>query len=343
MTLGGGEAAVATISDVARMAGVSTSTVSHVINGTRPVRDETRTRVEEAVRVTGYRRDSLARALRRSRTDSVGLIVTNVAEPAFAAMARGVEREAMGAGYTLLLANSGEDPALEARTLEVLAGRRVDGLLIAPVARFRREAIIEVIDQGTPVVLMDRLGGVRADQVGVENTAPMRELVHHLVEHGHRRIALAAGDTDVPTLAERRRGYLEALGEAGIAADDALIVTGSGRADDTRERMLGVLRGPQAPSAVVAAGTETAVGVLEAAKRLGLTTPEDFAFATFDGFPHSDLFRPGITTVTQPAHEIGATAMQLLLSRIDGTLTSRPRTIRLDPEITYRESCGCPA
>jgi LacI family transcriptional regulator len=324
------------------MAGVSTSTVSHVINGTRPVRDETRTRIEEAIRATGYRRDSLARALRRSRTDSIGLILTDVAEPAFAAMAHGVEREAMAAGLTVLLANSGEDAELEARALEVLAERRVDGLLIAPVARSHPEAITAVIDQGTPVVLIDRLNGVKADQVGVENTAPMRELVLHLVQrHGHRRIALAAGDTAVSTIAERRRGYLEALDEAGIDVDDTLIVTGSGRADDTRELMTGVLR--QGPSAVVAASTETAVGVLAAAKSLGVTTPEDFAFATFDGFPHTDLFRPGITSVAQPAHEIGATAMELLLSRIDGSLTTRPRTIRLEPEITYRESCGCPA
>ncbi|MYS91041.1 MULTISPECIES: LacI family DNA-binding transcriptional regulator [Streptomyces] len=334
---------MATISDVARMAGVSTSTVSHVINGTRPVREETRTRVEEAVRATGYRRDSLARALRRSRTDSIGLVLTDVSEPAFAAMARGVEREAMSAGLTVLLANSGEDAELEARALEVLAERRVDGLLIAPVARSHLDAVTAVLDQGTPVVLIDRLGGVKADQVGVENTAPMRELVLHLVErHGHRRIALAAGDTAVSTIAERRRGYLEALDEAGIDVDDTLIVTGSGRADDTGERMTGVLR-QQRPSAVVAASTETAVGVLAAAKGLGLAPPEDFAFATFDGFPHTDLFRPGITAVVQPAHEIGATAMELLLSRIDGSLTARPRTIRLEPEITYRESCGCPA
>nr|WP_272491830.1 substrate-binding domain-containing protein [Streptomyces cupreus] len=281
--------------------------------------------------------------MRRSRTDSIGLILTDVSEPAFAAMARGVEREAMDAGLTVLLANSGEDPELEARTLEVLAERRVDGLIVAPVARSHREAITAVIEQGTPVVLIDRLGGVKADQVGVENTAPMRELVLHMVAHGHRRIALAAGDTGVSTIAERRRGYLEALDEAGIPADESLVVTGSGRADDTRERMTGVLRRSQPPSAVVAAGTETAVGVLGAAKGLGLSVPEDFAFATFDGFPHTDLFRPGITAVAQPAHEIGATAMQLLFSRIDGSLTSRPRTIRLEPEITYRESCGCPA
>ncbi|CAL9630463.1 LacI family DNA-binding transcriptional regulator [Streptomyces sp. enrichment culture] len=333
---------MATINDVARRAGVSTSTVSHVINGTRPVREETRLRVEEAVRATGYKRDGLARALRRNRTDSIGLIVSDVSEPAFAAMARGVEREATAAGYTVLLANSAEDPELEARILQVLAERRVDGLVVAPVARSRREEITAVLDQGTPVVVMDRLGGVRADQVGVENTAPMRELVLHLVAHGHRRIALAAGDIAVPTIAERRRGYLEALGEAGIEVDDRLVVRGSGLAGETRERMLEVLRGrPDAPTAVVAASTETAVGVLEAARECGMATPGDLAFATFDGFPHADLFRPGITTVAQPAHDIGATAMQLLLSRIDGTLTARHRSIRLDPETTYRESCGC--
>jgi LacI family transcriptional regulator len=334
---------VATINDVARLAGVSTSTVSHVINGTRPVREETRLRVEEAVRATGYRRDGLARALRRNRTDSIGLIVSDVSEPAFAAMARGVEREATAAGYTVLLANSGEDPDLEARILQVLTERRVDGLVVAPVARSRREEIAAVLEQGTPVVVMDRLGGVRADQVGVENTAPMRELVLHLVAHGHRRIALAAGDTDVPTIAERRRGYLEALGEAGIDADDSLVVEGGGLADETRERMLEVLRRPAVPTAVVAASTETAVGVLEAARLLGLAVPDDLAFATFDGFPHADLFRPGVTTVAQPALDIGATAMQLLLSRIDGTLTARHRSIRLEPETTYRESCGCTA
>ncbi|MBT2443954.1 LacI family DNA-binding transcriptional regulator [Streptomyces sp. ISL-36] len=336
---------MATISDVARMAGVSTSTVSHVINGTRPVRDDTRARVEQAVKATGYRRDSLARALRRSRTDSIGLIVSDVAQPAFAEMVRGVEHEATRAGLTLLLANSGEDPDLELRALEALTARRVDGVVVAPVAGSRHEELVAVQQRGTPVVLMDRLGAVPTDQVGVENTAPMRDLVLHLVGHGHRRIALAGGDERVLTIAERRRGYLEALGDADIEADPSLILTGSGLADQTREQVLGLLSRPlhQRPSAVVAVSTETAVGVLQAAGDLGMRTPGDFAFATFDGFPYADLFRPGITTVTQPAREIGSTAMQLLLSRIEGNLTSRRRSVRLDPEITYRESCGCPA
>jgi len=338
----GGDHPVVTIVDIARLAGVSTSTVSHVINATRPVRDETRQRVEEAIRETGYRRDSVARALRRSRTDSIGLILSDVTQPAFAEMIRGVEEEASAAGLTLLLANSGEDPELEARALQVLAERKVDGLIIAPVARSRRAGLVALQQEGTPLVLLDRLGGISADQVGVENLTPMRDLVLHLVGHGHRRIALAAGDIAVSTVAERRQGYLDALAEAGLSVDPGLVLTGSGLAADTRALALDLFQREERPTAVVAVSTQAAIGVLEAAHQLGLETPRDFAFAAFDGFPNPDLFRPRITTVTQPAYEIGSTAMQLLLGRIEAGPTASYRSIRLGPEITYRESCGCP-
>lgn len=331
-----------TIIDVARLAGVSTSTVSHVLNATRPVREETRTRVEGAIRATGYRRDSVARAMRRSRTDSIGLVVSDVTQPAFAEMIRGVEHEAAAAGNTLLLANSGEDPERELRALHALTGRRVDGLIIAPVGRSHRAEVKEIQRLGTPVVVMDRLGGIDADQVGVENAGPMRDVVLHLVEHGHRRIALAAGDVTVSTVAERRQGYLDALTEANVPVDDSLVLTGSGLAADVRELMVRLFQDADRPTAVVAVSTPSAVGVLGAASALGLQTPRDFAFATFDGFPNPDLFRPRITTVTQPAYEIGSTAMQLLLSRVEGDSKASYRSVRLGPEITYRESCGCP-
>ncbi|WP_137991538.1 LacI family DNA-binding transcriptional regulator [Streptomyces vilmorinianum] len=334
---------MATIVDVARLAGVSTSTVSHVINATRPVNPRTRERVEDAIRATGYQRDSVARALRRSRTDSIGLIVSDVAQPAFAEMVRGVEHEATKAGYTLLLANSGEDPALERRALRVLAERKVDGLVVAPVGRSERAGLEAVRAQGIPLVVMDRLGALPTDQVGVENADPMGELVRHLVGHGHRRIALAAGDRAVATIEERCRGYREALAASGIGYEDELVLWGSGLAADTRARVHELFAGPQPPSALVAVSTETAIGSLQALRARELDIPGDVAFAAFDGFPYMDLFRPGITAVTQPAYEIGSTAMSLLLSRMDGTLTSRHRSIRLQPELTYRESCGCPA
>jgi len=332
---------VATIVDVARLAGVSTSTVSHVVNATRPVSDATRRKVVAAIQKTGYRQDSVARALRTARTDSVGLVVSDVAQPVFAEMVRGIAQEATAAGFTLLLANSNEDPEVEARSLQVLTARKVDGLIVAPVGGSDRAGLDAIAAGGTPTVIMDRLGRGGTDQVGVENTRPMRDLVQHLIDHGHRRIALAAGDLSVATVAERRQGYLEALARADIGVDERYVLTGSGLAEETRGKVGQLLGRPDPPTAFVAASTESAIGVLEAAQDAGLQPPRDFAFATFDGFPHADLFRPRITTVTQPAFDIGGTAMQLLLDRLAGRGSARPKTIRLEPETTYRESCGC--
>jgi LacI family transcriptional regulator len=297
--------------------------------------------VLSAIRATGYRQDSVARALRRSRTDSVGVVVSDVAQPVFAEMVHGIEHEATAAGFTLLLTNSGEDPAREIRSLHALVAKRVDGLIVAPVARSVRKELEGIRQSGLPVVLMDRLGSIRTDQVGVESSGPMRDLVLHIVDHGHRRIALAGGDLAVSTIAERCQGYLSALEEAGIEVAPEYVINGNGLAAETAERVRVLLSGPNRPTAILAASTETAIGVLEAANSLGLSTPEDFAFATFDGFPHADLFRPRITTITAPAHDIGGTAMQLLLRRLGGDRDSKPNTVRLKPETTYRESCGC--
>lgn len=332
---------MATIVDVARLAGVSTSTVSHVVNGTRPVGDETAGRVLAAIESTGYRQDTLARSLRRSRTDSVGLVVTNVSQPAFAEMVRGVEQHATDAGYTLLLANSGEDSERERKSVAALTARRVDGLIVAPAAGSSWRDLQEVRKAGTPVVLMDRTSRLSADMVGVENTAPMRDLVLHLVGHGHRRIAVAAGDLAVSTIAERHQGYLDALEDAKIKVNDSYILTGSGLSEDSRADVLRLFDMRQPPTAIVATSTETAAGVLEAAGDMGLSTPRDFAFATFDGFAHADLFQPRITTITQPGFAIGVTAMQLLVRRLARTATGRSKTVRLKPDIAYRDSCGC--
>jgi LacI family transcriptional regulator len=332
---------MATIVDVARMAGVSTSTVSHVVNGTRPVNQDTRRRVLSAIQATGYRQDSVARALRRSRTDSVGLVVSDVAQPVFAEMVRGVEERATLAGYTLLLANSGENAAREIRALHALAAKRVDGLIVAPVARSVRKELEAIRQGGIPIVLMDRLGSIKTDHVGVENAAPMRDLVLHIIEHGHTRIALASGNLAVSTVAERCQGYLDALEESGIEPTPEYVLTGSGLAGESREQIRKLMDSATPPTAIVATSTETAIGVLEATNDLGLHTPDDFAFATFDGFAHADLFRPRVTTITSPAHEIGSTAMELLLGRLGDDVKARAKSVRLKPEITYRESCGC--
>ena len=332
---------MATIVDVARLAGVSVSTVSHVVNGTRPVSDAKRALVEDAISQTGFVLHASARSLRRSRTDSVGLVVSDTGQPVFADMVRGVEQEATKHGFTLLLANSAEDPEREGQALTVLRERRVDGLILARAAGSDPTDLDGWRSAGVPVVLLDRLDSASVDQVGVDNVAPMQALAAHLIDVGHRRIAYVSGDMRVPTLVERHDGFLAALREAGLAEDPALVLSGAGTADETEKMVTDLLRSADRPMAVLSASTPIAAGVLRAVRGLGLRMPEDVAFVTFDSLPYSDLLTPPITTAVQPAIEIGRQAMRLLIRRLKNP-DARPRAMRLTPEIVHRSSCCSP-
>src|SRR5687768_17312149 len=197
---------MATMVDVARLAGCSISTVSHVVNGTRHVEATTRERVMTAIAETGYKQDAVARALRRAQTDSIGLVVSDAGQPAFAEMVHGVEQEAARLGLTLLLASSAEDPNRELKAVDALLERRVDGLILARTSHSSDDVVTRVASAEKPLVLMDRLFDLDLDQVGVENERPMETLVADLAARGHQRIALIAGDLDVPTLRERHDG-----------------------------------------------------------------------------------------------------------------------------------------
>ncbi|MBT2547801.1 LacI family DNA-binding transcriptional regulator [Arthrobacter sp. ISL-65] len=327
-----------TMVKVAKLAGVSISTVSHVLNGTRHVGEETRQRVLKAIEETSYRQDALARAMRRSRTDSIGLIVSDGGEPAFAEMIRGVEETATSQGITLLLANSAEDPQREARAVRTLLERRVDGIILARAAGSGPDALAEFANQDTPLVLMDRLSEDPFDQVGVENQEPIKELVTHLLSQGHERILLVAGDTRVSTLRERHEAFTEAMTAAGIQAKKQLAIT-TAEPDQTGAGIREALSAASPPTAVIACSTVLAAAALRHIQQRGLDMPEDIAFAAFDGFAYADLFEPQLTTVRQPAFQVGATAAELLTRRI-ADKAAEPSVVRLAPTIEYRSSTG---
>jgi LacI family transcriptional regulator len=333
---------VATISDVARIAGVSVSTVSHVVNGTRPVSDATRARIEAAIDETGYSQDGVARALRRSKTDSVGLVISDTGQPVFADMVRGVEHEARLAGFTLLLSNSAEDRDRQAESIQALRERRVDGLMVAPVAGTDHSLVDQMRQWRVPLVLVDRLTAPDVDQVGVENHDSMQQLVEHLIVRAHRRIGYVSGDLRVPVLDERKQGYLDAFAAHGVPLDETLIVQGTTQVDDTAATVRPLLLGPDRPTAFVGASMIISLGVMRALQEEGLEIPDDMAFAVFDEPAYADLFRPRLTSVVQPAFEIGREAMRLLLRRLSDP-DAPPRTERLRPALIHRESCGCPA
>ncbi|MET1016242.1 MAG: LacI family DNA-binding transcriptional regulator [Leifsonia flava] len=324
-----------TMVKVAEVAGVSISTVSHVLNGTRHVEPETRDRVLAAIEQTSYRQDALARAMRRSQTDTIGLIVSDAGEPAFAEMVHGVEHAAAALGFTLLLANSAENADREQQAVEALLERRVDGLIIARAAASHAATINELSRQDKPVVLMDRLSDLDVDQVGVENHEAARDLTRHLLAQGHRRIALIAGDTTVPTLRERRDGFTEAVALHDV--DTETVVIDESELDQLSVRIGEMLDSSAPPTAVIACSTVLAARCLAAIQARGLSIPDAIAFAAFDGFAYSDLFTPQITTVRQPAFEVGTTAVKLLADRMSKS-ESGPTSVRLKPVIEYRHS-----
>ena len=334
---------MATIVDVASLAGVSTSTVSHVLNETRHVQPETKERVMSAVKATGYRRDVLARSMRRARTDSIGLVVSDAGEPAFADMVHGVEEAAAQNGLSLLLANSAEDPARETKAVEALLDRRVDGLIMARAAGSHPGLLERIRDEKKPLVLLDRLADLDGghgfvDQVGVDNQAAMAALVNHLTARGHKRILLVAGDLRVPSLRERYDGFRTAMQGQGLEAAAGLLCEGTVTAAATFEKVRPLLASrPERPTAILACSTLLAAGALRAVQREGLTVPGTIAFATFDGFAYSDLFQPQITTVRQPAFQLGESAVSLLLRRLEKP-AAPPQVLRLESQIEFRLS-----
>jgi LacI family transcriptional regulator len=291
-----------------------------------------------AVQATGYRRDVLARSMRRARTDSIGLVVSDAGEPAFADMVHGVEEAAAQLGLSLLLANSAEDPARERAAVEALLDRRVDGLIIARAAGSQAGLLERIRNEKKPLVLLDRLADLDVDQVGVNNQAAMAALVDHLTDRGHERIMLISGDLRVSSLRERHDGFRAAMSKRGLEVPASLLCEGTVTAQTTFDRVRPLLDGSAAgPTAILACSTVLAAGALRAVQHHGLQVPGTMAFATFDGFTYPDLFQPQITTVRQPAFQLGESAVGLLMRRLEDP-SAPTRILRLESEIEFRRS-----
>jgi LacI family transcriptional regulator len=328
------------MADVARLAGVSVTTVSHVINGTRPASQRTRDRVLAAIDRTGYRPNTIARALARGGTQSLGLAISGLSNPYFMDVVAAVEQAAGRAGHTLLLGDTREDPEHELRIVRALAERQVDGMLLAPTVGALEHALPYVEAQEVPTVLLDRFVDVPLDQVGCDNEQPTAQLVEHLIDKGHERIAMAIGIPGLSTTEERVRGYRTAVERAGLGFDPALVAEGGSQRDQAREAMHALLDLPAAPTAVVSGNNFMTIGLLRAIAERGMTVPEDLALVAFDDFEWADLFAPRLTVIRQPTTQLGARAVELLLSRLEDPARP-PRTERLEAMFVHRNSCGC--
>ncbi|MEV7243494.1 LacI family DNA-binding transcriptional regulator [Streptomyces sp. NPDC093248] len=342
-----------TMADVARSAGVSVATVSHVLNGTRPVLPHTRQAVLDAVDALGYTPNTLARSLVTSRTRSIGLAVSAISNPYFTEILQGVEAAALAAGYGLLVADPHDDPAHERKVVQLLHERRVDGVIVAPSAR-PRDLVAYLGRHAVPAVFLDRAlpagdpsagdpahGRSPFDQVCAENTGPMADLVGHLAGLGHRRIGLVAGLPGLSTTEERVAGYRQALAAAGLPFAEGLVVSGHSEPAGAERATAALLSLPAPPTALVTANNAMTIGALRALRERELAVPDDIALCCFDDFAWADLFSPRLTAVAQPGREIGARAVSVLLERL--ATPGRPtRTVRLPCAFVHRTSCGCP-
>ncbi|MFJ1650145.1 LacI family DNA-binding transcriptional regulator [Streptomyces sp. NPDC088337] len=327
------------IKDVAAAAGVSVATVSRVLNENPSVSADARARVLAAVEALGYRPNAVARSLRTHRTRTLGLVISDVLNPYFTALARSVEEEARALGYSVIIGNADERPDLQDHHIRTLLDRRIDGLLVSPTDG-GSPLMLDAARAGTPMVFVDRwIEGVDVPVVRSDGRAAVRDLVAHLYGLGHRRLAIIAGPAATTTGRERVEAFREALAAHGLPLPDAYIGQGDFKAGSGRRVTEGFLGLPEPPEAVFAADNLMALGALDAIRAREMRVPDDIALAAFDDvpwFPHTD---PPITAIAQPTGELGRAAVRALVDRMAG----RPaRSVTLPARLVVRRSCGEP-
>jgi LacI family transcriptional regulator len=329
-----------TMADVAQVAGVSTSTVSHVLNGTRKVSEPTERAVRDAIKATGYTHDRIARSLATGRTRTIGLAMSAISNPYFAELAHAIEQEAAHAGYSLLLADTHDDPERELRATGDLLGRRVDGVILAPSAK--PAAALELLrTRAVPTVLIDRFMPVELDQIATENIGPTALLVEHLAELGHDRIGMIAGLQGLATSEERIEGYRRGLASTSLDFDPELVVRGDSDAEHARAAVHRLLALDRPPTALVVTNNRMTIGAMQALRDASLSVPSDIALVGFDDFEWADLFHPRLTSIAQANTQIGEQSVAMLLSRLANPELA-VRKVQLEPKFVHRESCGCP-
>ena len=328
-----------TMRDVAKVAGVSLGTVSHVLSRAHYVRPETQARVESAIEELGFRPNRVARALVRRRTNAIGVVLPDIANPFFAELARGAEDVLSEADYAAMLGNSDNDAVKERRYLASLGERGVDGLIVALAAASHADDLRGLAAR-IPTVSVDRVvSGWLGDSVVGDNRAGMGLAVRHLTGLGHRRLALINGDTRLSTASERRLGFRKAI--IAEAITDVSYSDGVFTFESGYEQALVFLNRADRPTAICAANDLLALAVLAAAGDRGCRVPDELSVVGYDDIAYAKLASPSLTTVRQPAYDMGAAAARMLLERLrDEQLAARRLVMK--PQLVVRGSTALP-
>ncbi|MFC0251542.1 LacI family DNA-binding transcriptional regulator [Massilia consociata] len=333
---------MATMKQVAERAGVSTSTVSHVINRTRAVSGEVRERVLATIDAMGYIPNAMARGLKNDKTTTIGVSIPDNTNPCLAELLRGIEDAAFEVGYNIMLCNGYEDPQRQAAHLRGLIEKRIDGLVL--VAGAARDELAPLLaHQRVPIVLADHeVPDVDSDFIGLDHEATGYVATRHLVELGHRRIACVAGPEAEPAGRERLAGYRRALEQAGLVPDPALVIHGAPDAAGGHAAAQALLALAAPPSALFACNDLMALGALCAAQEAGIAVPGQLSVAGGDDLGIAAFSSPRLTSVAQPLYAMGRQLAELLIRRIRGE-DGPCRRLRLQGALVVRHSSAPPA
>ena len=327
------------IKDVADAAGVSTATVSRVLANKPHVRQEVQDRVMEVVNELNYRPNRVARSLRSQKSAIIGLIVSDIENPFFQQISRAVEDAAHEMGYSVMLCNNDEDPDKEKRYLHLIHDENLAGVILSPT-RQTADNFSEISNLNMPMVVIDRrVSNAGVDNILIDNEQAAHTLATHLIEHGYRRIGAIFGMGST-TGRERREGFLRALKEHNLQPSTDLTKYANPREEDGFNTTMKLLQLSEPPDAILTSNSLLAAGALHALRERKIAIPEEIAFASFDETTWAKLVVPALTVIKQPTYEIGRTAAELLIKRIEDP-TRSIREVVLKAKLNIRQSCGC--
>ena len=331
-----------TIRDVAKQAGVSPMTVSRVLNNSGYVSQEARQRIEATIADLKYVPNRLAGSLRHKQTKTLALVLTDITNPFFTTVARGVEDVASEQGFHVIFCNTDERMAEQTSLLTALVEKQVDGMLLVP-ADDSTAPVTFLRDHDVPLVLLDRyIAGAAVDTVRCASEQGAYELTRLLLGLGHRRISILSGPRTVSTAVDRVAGYRRAMVEAGLDAAAEAVYSGPYTQASGYAMAQEALALDPAPTALFAANNFIAIGVYRALRDAGLQVPGDISLVTFDDLPAGLILEPFLTVAAQPAYEMGRRATGLLLARLAGKAPAQSQEIVLPTEIIERRSSGAP-
>ena len=327
------------IKQVAAQAGVSSATVSHVINRTRYVSEAVREQVQFAMHELDYHPNALARSLRSGQTYTLGMILPDSANPFFAEVGHNIEIAAFEAGYSVILCNTENDFEKESLYIDVLTNKQVDGMIFVSTGE-RSDSLKNLLEMKIPTVVMDRdFPELELDVVLADSFQGGELATQHLISLGHKRIGCIAGPSSINPSSRRLAGYKQALQAAHLAIEPELIMNGDFHPESGWEMGRAMLSQPNVPTAIFACNDLMAIGVLRAATELGLSVPGDLALVGYDDIELASYTNPPLTTIKQPEVEMGLATLNFLLGRIKDKQTAPQRAL-LPVSLVVRGSCG---